>query len=405
MSPRRNQVKHVILSDEELETGVTTLDNIQAGVEEFHKHGITIFENAVPHDIIDKFYERMDADATRKLEDPNVFFNSGNEKNNFSISPPLSKEWLVEDIWANKHATAVMEAVFGLPQLVFAGSNINLPTTDPTSRQPVHVDSYAKHHDFPTCIELFLYLHDVSPANGVTELWPGSHREYDLKILAPHGRGWVKSSAFNRRAEHTPPIQPTIPKGSIAMRDLRVWHSGMPNLADHKRIMLGFIYFPRWYRSPMRINLPSSCRSIVQKWKHVDAIGATNFINEEIDNLDPKLGMLVSLNFTQDPATGIKQIREKIDLAQGREPPGVMLPVTPKDYWVPGMNKLSDRVTKIEVPKEKAKPKAKAKGKAKGKAKAKAKGKNDPLKPKSEGVKKTTKSPRTQSVKSVRLVE
>ncbi|KAM0132437.1 hypothetical protein ACHAP3_006476 [Botrytis cinerea] len=382
MPPKRAQCKHVVLSDEELKSGITTLENVQAGVEEFHSNGLVIFENAIPHDIVDKFYEKINADGASRLEDPKVAFNHGNEKTNFSTCPPLSKEWLVEDIWANKHAAAVMEAVIGKPQLAYTGSNINLPTADPTSRQAVHVDSYHEHHKFPTCIELFMYLHDVSPTNGSTEIWPGSQHEWNLGNHESHGRGWVKASAFNRRAEHSPPFQPTIPKGSIAIRDLRLWHAGMPNLSDQNRIMLGFIYFPRWYRNPMRITLPQNCKSVVEKWTQVDAIGATQFVDGEVDHLDQTLGMLAYLNFTQDPETGIKQIREKIDLAQGREP-NAELKVTENDYWVPGRKRLSDRVTEGPGGKN-------DRGKARQRGRGKGRGQFDSLKPKGGRIKKRT---------------
>ncbi|ESZ98637.1 hypothetical protein SBOR_0977 [Sclerotinia borealis F-4128] len=403
MPPKQAQCKHVIISDEELKSGVTSLENVQAGVEEFHKNGIVVFENAIPHDIIDKFHEKMNADGAKKLEDPNLAFNHGNEKTNFSISPPLSKEWLVEDVWANKHAAAVMEAIIGIPQLVYAGSNINLPTQDSTSRQAVHVDSYADHHNFPTCIESFMYLHDVSPANGSTEIWPGSHHDWNFKDLASHGRGWIKASKFNRRAEYSPPFQPTIPKGSIAIRDLRLWHSGMPNLSDQNRIMVGFIYFPRWYRNPMRITLPSNCRFIVQKWKQVDAIGATEFVVGEIDHLDSKQSMLDALNFTQDPEKGIKQIREEIDLEQGRKP-NAALSVTENDYWVPGREKLSERMAMPASAKEKGKQKGKAKSKGKPKMKGKS-AHNDPLKLQGEGVKKNTRKPRKKITRETKPTE
>ncbi|TGO80625.1 hypothetical protein BELL_0004g00520 [Botrytis elliptica] len=384
MPPKRAPCKHIILSDEELASGITSLENIQAGVEEFHTNGIVIFENAIPHDILDKFYEKMNTDGAKRLEDPKVFFNHGNEKTNFSICPPLSKEWLAEDIWANKHASAVMEAVFGKPQLAYAGSNINLPAADPTSRQAVHVDSYHDHHQFPTCIELFMYLHDVSPTNGSTEIWPGSHRDYNLKNLVSHGRGWVKSSAFNRRAEHSPPFQPTMPKGSIAIRDLRLWHAGMPNLSDQNRIMLGFIYFPRWYRSPMRIMLPKNCKTVVQKWTQVDAVGATQFVDGEVDHLDQTLGTLAYLNFTQDPEMGIKQIRVKIDVEQGREP-NAALEVTEKDYWVPERNRLSDRVTEEAEGKS---YKGRSRLSRRGRGRGRGGGNFDALKPRGGSVKK-----------------
>ncbi|KAG4035260.1 hypothetical protein MFRU_001g00310 [Monilinia fructicola] len=405
MPPKPANCNHVVISDEELKSGVTTLEHVQTGVEEFHRNGIVIFENAIPHDVIDKFYEKMNTDVAQKLKDPDLVFNPGNEKTNFSIYPPLSKDWLIEDIWANKHAAAVMEAIIGLPQLVYAGSTINLPTQDPTARQAVHVDSYADHHKFSTCIEVFMYLHDVSPANGSMEIWPGSHEAWNFKDLVNNGRGWVRTSAFHRRAERSPPFQPTIPKGSIAIRDLRLWHSVMPNLSDQNCITVSFIYFPRWYRNHMRITLPAVPRRIVEKWTQIDAIGAANFVDGKLDPLDPKSSMLVPLNFTQDPEKSNQQIREKLDLARGKEPNSAPL-VTTKDYWTPGDHKLSDRVSKDEATKGNRKPHAKGKGKHNPlKPKSEESKKDDPLKPQSEGVKKRPKNQRKKLTKQTHDVQ
>ncbi|KAA8574213.1 hypothetical protein EYC84_005722 [Monilinia fructicola] len=372
MPPKPANCNHVVISDEELKSGVTTLEHVQTGVEEFHRNGIVIFENAIPHDVIDKFYEKMNTDVAQKLKDPDLRF---------------------------------MEAIIGLPQLVYAGSTINLPTQDPTARQAVHVDSYADHHKFSTCIEVFMYLHDVSPANGSMEIWPGSHEAWNFKDLVNNGRGWVRTSAFHRRAERSPPFQPTIPKVQLPSV---IFVSGIPScriFPIKNCITVSFIYFPRWYRNHMRITLPAVPRRIVEKWTQIDAIGAANFVDGKLDPLDPKSSMLVPLNFTQDPEKSNQQIREKLDLARGKEPNSAPL-VTTKDYWTPGDHKLSDRVSKDEATKGNRKPHAKGKGKHNPlKPKSEESKKDDPLKPQSEGVKKRPKNQRKKLTKQTHDVQ
>ena len=66
------------------------------------------------------------------------------------------------------------------------------------------------------------------------------------------------------------PSQPSISKGSIVVRDLRLWHAGMPNLTDEVRVMLAMIHFAPWYRNPMRLEFARSVRPVVEAEKGLD---------------------------------------------------------------------------------------------------------------------------------------
>ncbi|KAM3084309.1 hypothetical protein ACMFMG_001586 [Clarireedia jacksonii] len=388
----------IVISDEELRSGQTSYDTIQSGVNEFHKNGF----NAIPVETIDRYHTKLQADAVQKLEDPNLIYNSGyNSNTNFSFSPPLSKKWLIEDVWANKHAAAIMEAIFGLPQLVYANATVDIQSTD---RQAVHCDSYGTLASFPLCIEVSIYLNDVSAATGAPEIWPGSHKGWTIKDQASHGRGWIKGSAFSRRANRTPPVQPEIPRGSVILRDLRTWHAGMGNQneLEDMRVQLAFMYFPRWFRSPMRVVLPADCKEVVQGWKGVDALGAVEFVDlkrgEELDHLDAERCMLGQLNFGQDPEKNVRRVWEECDEKEGR---GELdfLQVTEADYWVPGREENHGNSGKN---KNKGKGKGKGKGnkptgsgvegkKDKDRSKKGKKNKDKPLKPQGGGVKKNKK--------------
>ncbi len=49
----------------------------------------------------------------------------------------------------------------------------------------------------------------------------------------------------------------------IVVRDLRMWHAGMPNYTKNPRVMPGFIYGPQWFGSCMGMTLPASTRDIL----------------------------------------------------------------------------------------------------------------------------------------------
>ncbi|OQE16567.1 hypothetical protein PENFLA_c027G08429 [Penicillium flavigenum] len=317
----------ITLSDAELATGETSLENIQAGVEQFHKNGFIIIENSIPCHILDNVREQMTKDIDSSLAWPRVQFNHGVQHKNISQTPPLAAKFLHKELWANPHAIAIIENILGpRPELSFVSSNIALPGG--IGRQAVHSDAYHEHLPFPFCIEVYVFLSDASAENGVTELWPGTHEGFNKKDHIPHERGWIPKSLINERAKVSPPIQPATKKGSICMRDLRLWHAGMPNFTQEPRIMMAFLYFPRWYRSFMQIKLPQECREIVESWKHVEV--KAEFVDGPVDWVTYR----VKMNFTQIPNRGLFESRVEVDKKSGK-PENVDLEVTEENYWVP----------------------------------------------------------------------
>lgn len=123
-------------------------------------------------------------------------------------------------------------------------------------RQAVHTDPYGLTHRFPTTIKAYIFTRDCDAYNGSTEIWPGSHKFQGKEDQNENGRGWIKKGVFMERAKIAPPIQPFVPKGSICLRDIRLWHSGMPNFDVTPRIMIIFTYYAQWFRCHMRIHLP-----------------------------------------------------------------------------------------------------------------------------------------------------
>lgn len=353
MPPRTDsRYRQIIVSNDDRASGETSYDKIQAGVEEFNDKGFIVLQNAISHETLDKLAAQMHKDVETCLGNPDLVYNGGEQMSNFSISPPVSRKYLDRELWANPHLLAIMESIIGpKPQLCFASSNINLANVR-TGRQAVHCDSYTKQMSFPTCLEVFLFLDDVDIKNGSTEIWPGTHKGWNVEDQISHGRGWIRNSVFTKRAKKSPPFQPYIPKGSICMRDIRIWHAGMPNNSKKDRIMVVFIWFPRWFRSPMRLTLPEDCRTLVESWENVDLVGATNFVDGEVNYLDSSM-MYTQLNFTQDPELGIKRIRADIDRIQGRREPRIS--ITKRNYWTAPKRKkaeLPESPTRIQFPRK-----------------------------------------------------
>lgn len=84
--------------------------------------------------------------------------------------------------------------------------------------------------------------------------------------------------------------------GSLIIRDLRLWHAGMPNTTDEIRIMLAMIHFAPWYRQRMTMKLPQSLRPTLEG---VDRLGvAADWQDAEVDHLDAPYGN--AFDFSQD---------------------------------------------------------------------------------------------------------
>lgn len=203
-----------------------------------------------------------------------------------SQGPPLTVDLMYTDIWANKPASTVISSILGpKPRVNYVNGNTNLGGGY-QGRQMVHADLTFNHAKFPFGIVANYYLVDVSPANGATELWLGSHRDtsfrdhrncvplddpngLETKATTTDGTGikfGIRDEAVEARWQWAPPIQPSVRRGSVVLRDLRLWHAGLPNPASEPRIMLAFVHTPWWYRCPSKVVLPEAARPLVEGW-------------------------------------------------------------------------------------------------------------------------------------------
>ncbi len=172
------------------------------------------------------------------------------------------------DVWANELAATVLSHILGpRPHVNYVNGNTALGGFDQRARQNVHADLTFNHARFPFGIVANYYLVDVSPENGSTELWVGSHRDTsfaDHRNCVPDqaaaaaaavnggGKGGgnkeptfgIRPELLEERRKYAPPIQPRVKRGSVVLRDLRLWHAGLANPSPDPRIMLAFVHTP-----------------------------------------------------------------------------------------------------------------------------------------------------------------
>jgi hypothetical protein len=142
----------------------------------------------------------------------------------------------------------------------------------------------------------------MEPQNGSTEVWLGTHASTTLADQeGAHGdraSGRIKAPLLAERRNTRAPSQPVVKKGSIIVRDLRLWHGGKPNLSEEPRVMLALskcayglilpkvvadrllVHFAPWYRNQMEVEFAEELRERVGFEKNGLAVAA-RFIKEE----------------------------------------------------------------------------------------------------------------------------
>ncbi|KAF5581724.1 phytanoyl dioxygenase [Fusarium pseudocircinatum] len=244
--------------------------NLEKAMRHMHRDGLVVVEDVVPHEDIDILNKKMIGDA-RTLQawgDKGPFnYNKGNIQQD---APPVS-EYFSPSIFTNPIATQITTAMMGpRPKWTFCSANsamATLPGGTP-QRQPVHSDADFAHPDHPFALVVNIPLVTTTPENGSTEIWLGTHHGFGLDAQeGAHGErasGRIREELLRQRQEISPPLQPIIKKGSIVVRDLRLWHAGMPNTTQQTRVMLAMIHFAPWFRNRMRLELGEDLKPILE---------------------------------------------------------------------------------------------------------------------------------------------
>lgn len=155
---------------------------------------------------------------------------------NLSQVPPLEKgksevdctlaykaetsEWLFPQVYANRHGARIVSNIIGpRPEVHFIRSNTLLATEE---RQLVHADLRFEHPEHPFAVAFNTCLVDCGPENGSTEIWLGTQNT-NLDFHRETGEPFIHPERLEARRKVRPPIYPRLKRGSVALRDLRLW--------------------------------------------------------------------------------------------------------------------------------------------------------------------------------------
>ena len=244
----------ISLAGEETASRRMSSGRLQPAVEAVRRDGFVVIENAVPHEPLDVLREKMDRDS-RVLIDRKLWGGAGGLKGHLQQGPPPFAPFVFPEIVANTLVIQVNTALLGEGIFnSFYNGNTNCPGS---VAQPLHRDGphLWPGHEPPhpaACVVVNISPHDVTEENGAVELWPGTH-------LHPFPESEIDRETEEAQREVSPPVSGCAKKGSVLIRDVRLWHRGVPNRSDRPRHMIALVHCIRWYRNRGPVKFNTGC--------------------------------------------------------------------------------------------------------------------------------------------------
>lgn len=231
---------------DELNSGQMSQAHLEAAVNALKIDGYVVLNDVIDPAHLESLRQRMLDDLQKILtrDDAPFNFNAGNVQQD----PPPMHPYLFRDVLLNDLVIAVTQAALGKGvKNSFYSGNTALPSDQ---IQPVHADigqlwPNLEHATPPYALVVNVPLVDVSAQNGSTELWPGTH--HDTTIYINDGNIKLPEELVEKRRKISPPLQPTLRLGSVLIRDMRMWHRGMPNYTNDPRPMIAMIHWVGWW--------------------------------------------------------------------------------------------------------------------------------------------------------------
>lgn len=270
-------------SPEERTAGALTSEHLAEAVEAVRRDGYVVLERVVDEAHLDVLHERILADISLLQARPDAPYNW--HAGNVQQDPPPVEPYLFRDVLVNEFAIQVTSAILGPGMTnVMYGGNTALPSE---KRQPVHADVG---HLWP--VEVMEVAHppaelvvnvltvDVSAENGGTEIWPGTH----LEVAVGAGDDIeIPLDVLSARRAVAPPFQATFPRGSVMIRDIRLWHAGMPNHTSEPRPMLAMIHRAGFLSHDNPLSFPVGTEDLLA---HPVLRQAATYVTGEIDHIN-----------------------------------------------------------------------------------------------------------------------
>ncbi len=243
-----NTTMNVIeITRSERKTGTLQSKNLKEAVRAVQDEGYVVLNDVIDHEHINEIQSKMldDVPAIMAMPEPPYQFTRGHIQHD----PPPFDPYLFRDVVCNDIVVTITHMILGDGvRNTFYSGNTNLPGS---VRQPVHVD---QGHLWPgqeqahpaSMLVVNVPVVDMTAHNGSIELWPESH--LDPTVCRGDSIRVPEAKVRERMSIHKP-FQPEILLGGVLIRDMRLWHRGVPNHSDTPRPMIAMIHVCPWMRS------------------------------------------------------------------------------------------------------------------------------------------------------------
>lgn len=255
---------HISITAAERTAERMSADKLTQAAEAIRQNGYVIIEDIIDHDHLDILCQKMTEDTHQIVAAQEQGESvSGWKKGHLQQRPPPNLPYIFRDIVANPLAIQVTQEVLGEGLFnSFYSGNTNLPGSE---EQPLHRDTYPLWPGWDQAHPASTLVVNISPIevhehNGSTEIWPGSHRV----------TGELTDALIEKQRTHTPPLRVDAKKGSVVIRDIRLWHRGVPNESDNIRHMIAMVHQISWFRRMHTLPFQRGCEQEFAS-DHLDA--------------------------------------------------------------------------------------------------------------------------------------
>lgn len=211
----------------------------QSAVEALRSEGAVVLEDLVSQATLARLRRRMDVDTVDLLRFVNSRGGNPRARGHLQQGPPPFADYVFGEIVMNEViAELCLKALGADSYLSFYNGNTN---TCDSEVQHLHMDTSHLSGPGEPVLPMHSLVVNIAPqdctlANGAVELWLGSH------ALTPEQRGnAVPPSREAQRRVQRPPIQALTRCGDVLVRDMRLWHRGVPNPSRDARHMIAIV--------------------------------------------------------------------------------------------------------------------------------------------------------------------
>ena len=254
---------------------------VDDSIAHFDEHGWVVLRGVVPEPPLERLEARMNRDTVDLLRFCAALGGNPREQRHLQQGPPPFEDYVFAEVVANDAVLDVCERIIGArPALTFYNGNTNAPGS---TTQRLHMDTGHLSQPGEAVLPTHSVVINVPPAamhagNGAIELWPGTHR---IAYFSPDNR--IDAATEARRRREKGPVQVAAERGDVLIRDMRLWHRGVPNHSSRPRHMIAMVLTARSaYDGTKRLAFGRGCQSAFAQGR-VDA--NADFVAEPIDYL------------------------------------------------------------------------------------------------------------------------